>query len=89
MAAVFVTAVSLAWYLTYVFLSIYARDFMAIPVYGTINVALVMGIGQFASTFALAWGYCRYAHRRIDPHAAHLRGGADAEIIRNGQVVRT
>ncbi len=89
MASVFVVAVPLVWYLTYLYLSVYARDFMGTPIHGSINVALVMGIGQFVSTFVLAWGYCAYARRRIDPHAETLRDHeAEAEIIRNGRVVR-
>ncbi|MBB4932424.1 uncharacterized membrane protein (DUF485 family) [Lipingzhangella halophila] len=88
-ATVLVVAVSLGWYLAYLFLSVYARDLMATPIYGAINVALVMGIGQFVSTFVLAWGYCRYAARRIDPHIAMMRDeDGDAQVIRNGRVVR-
>jgi uncharacterized membrane protein (DUF485 family) len=62
----------LAWYLLYVLLSAYARDFMGTVVFGNVNVALLLGLGQFVSTFAIAWGYSRYASRHYDPQAIEL-----------------
>ncbi|GAA5189349.1 DUF485 domain-containing protein [Rugosimonospora acidiphila] len=71
---VFPTTVAfLVWYALYVVLSAYARGFMGTKVVGHINVALVFGLLQFASTFLIAWGYARYAGRRLDPDAARLR----------------
>ena len=61
------------WYALYVLLSAYARDFMSIKIVGNINVALLLGLLQFASTFALAFGYAAYARRRLDPLAGELR----------------
>ncbi|WTW93793.1 DUF485 domain-containing protein [Streptomycetaceae bacterium NBC_01309] len=75
-----VTAVFLGWYLLYVLLCAYARDFMAHKISGNINVALVFGLGQFAATFLTAWIYSRYADRRLDPLSAELR----ATAARNG-----
>ncbi|GHJ48429.1 membrane protein [Catellatospora sp. TT07R-123] len=67
------------WYALYVILSAYARDFMGTKVVGNINVALIFGLLQFASTFLIAWLYARYAGRRLDPVAgqikAELEGG--------------
>ena len=65
--------VFLGWYLLYIGLSVFARGFMARPVVGNVNVALVFGMLQFASTFLLAWYYSRYARRRLDPLAAQIR----------------
>ena len=48
------TAAFLAWYLLYVVMSNWAPDFMATQVVGHINVALVFGLLQFVTTFALA-----------------------------------
>jgi len=62
----------LAWYLLYVLLSAYARDFMGTVLFGNINVALLLGLGQFVSTFGIAWGYSRYAARNYDDHADAL-----------------
>ena len=41
----------LAWYLLYVVMSNWATGFMDTKVVGNINVALVFGLLQFASTF--------------------------------------
>jgi uncharacterized membrane protein (DUF485 family) len=67
------TVVFFAWYALYVILSAYARDFMGTKIVGNINVALVFGLLQFASTFVIAWLYARYASRRLDPLADQLR----------------
>ncbi|WP_051712339.1 DUF485 domain-containing protein [Spirillospora albida] len=72
------TAVFLAWYLLYVVLSAYARDFMGQKVVGEINVALVFGLLQFLSTFLIAWAYERYARRRLEPLAAAVTVGGGA-----------
>jgi uncharacterized membrane protein (DUF485 family) len=77
------TLAFLAWYLLYVVLSAYARDFMGSKVVGNINIAFVFGILQFVSTFLIAWLYSRYAARRIDPLAealkAELTGSPEVE----------
>ncbi|MFI1301256.1 DUF485 domain-containing protein [Streptomyces noursei] len=70
------------WYLGYVLLSSYAGDFMATRVAGHLNVALVLGIAQFVTTFLIAWWYSRHAAARLDPRAeaikARLEGAAPA-----------
>ncbi len=71
------TAGFLAWYFLYVLLSAYARDFMGTELFGNVNVALVLGLGQFVSTFGIAWAYSRYAARRFDPPAETLRAGIE------------
>ncbi|MEO3785990.1 DUF485 domain-containing protein [Actinocorallia sp. B10E7] len=63
----------LGWYLLYIGLSAFAREFMARPVVGNVNVALVLGMLQFVSTFLLALGYSCYARWRLDPLAAQIR----------------
>ncbi|HET7474414.1 MAG TPA: DUF485 domain-containing protein [Dermatophilaceae bacterium] len=67
------TALFLLWYLAYVLLVSYERDLMDTPVLGAVNVGLLLGLAQFASTFALTAGYVRYARRRLDPLAAQIR----------------
>jgi uncharacterized membrane protein (DUF485 family) len=67
------TVAFLAWYLLYVVLSAFARDFMSTKLVGNINVAFVFGILQFVSTFGIAILYSRYAARRLDPTAQKLR----------------
>ncbi|WP_329137361.1 DUF485 domain-containing protein [Streptomyces sp. NBC_01476] len=62
-----------AWYLLYVVLATTAPGLMAHPVAGELNVALVAGLAQFASTFALTWAYARHARLRRDRAALDLR----------------
>jgi uncharacterized membrane protein (DUF485 family) len=68
------------WYALYVVLSAYARDFMGTKVVGNINVALILGLLQFVSTFLIAWLYARYADRRLDPLAQRLRERLEGRI---------
>ncbi|MEK9522098.1 DUF485 domain-containing protein [Streptomyces sp. NPDC087908] len=67
------TLAFIAWYLLYVLLSNYAGGFMGTKVVGNINVALVLGLGQFATTFLIAWLYSRHAANRLDPQADAIR----------------
>jgi uncharacterized membrane protein (DUF485 family) len=76
-----VTAGFILWYLLYVLLSSYAPAFMAAKVFGHINVALVLGLLQFASTFAIAAWYSAFADRRLDPPAAAIRTRLAAETV--------
>ncbi len=63
----------LVWYFAYVLLSSFAPDFMAQRVWGDITVGLLLGLGQFVSTFAITMGYVAYANRRLDPQAGAIR----------------
>jgi uncharacterized membrane protein (DUF485 family) len=67
------SAAFLLWYVAFVLLASYARGFMATPVSGPITVGLLVGLAQFASTFALTAAYVRFARRRIDPLAEQIR----------------
>ncbi|BFV56677.1 hypothetical protein KCMC57_up17810 [Kitasatospora sp. CMC57] len=73
-----VTAGFLLWYLLYVLLSSYAPAFMGIKLFGHVNMALALGLLQFASTFAIAAWYARFADRRLDPPATAIRERATA-----------
>ncbi|WP_328392229.1 DUF485 domain-containing protein [Nocardia sp. NBC_00416] len=66
-------ALFLLWYLGYVLLGAYAHDFMATEVFGEINIGLLLGLGQFVSTFLITGLYVRFANRELDPRAAALR----------------
>jgi uncharacterized membrane protein (DUF485 family) len=66
------TAAFLAWYLLYVVMSIWATDFMSTKLVGHINVAMVFGLLQFATTFGIAWRYSRFAAAKLDPLAGEL-----------------
>ncbi len=67
------TGLFLAWYFLYVVLAAYAKGFMSHKVAGNINVALLMGLAQFASTFIITMVYARWADRELDPAAERLR----------------
>ncbi|MEU1851012.1 DUF485 domain-containing protein [Streptomyces sp. NPDC019990] len=62
-----------AWYVGYVIAATTAPELMARPVAGAVNVALVVGLGQFATTFLLTWAYARHARLRRDRAALELR----------------
>ncbi|CUR60585.1 conserved hypothetical protein [metagenome] len=73
------TAAFLSWYLLYVVMSNWAGGFMNHQLFGTnINVALVFGLLQFVTTFALAWLYSRFSTARLDPLARALNSKFDA-----------
>ena len=75
------TVIFLAWYLLYVVMSMFAGDFMGTRLFGNINVALVFGLLQFVTTFAIAALYSRYSNTHLDPLAENLRR-QDAEARR-------
>jgi uncharacterized membrane protein (DUF485 family) len=66
------TVAFLVWYLLYIVMSNWAGDFMGTELIGNINVALVFGLLQFLSTFAIAWLYSRHAAKNLDPIATDL-----------------
>ncbi|MER5548216.1 DUF485 domain-containing protein [Streptomyces sp. NPDC002589] len=74
------TIAFISWYLLFVLLSNYADGFMGTKVAGNINVALVLGLAQFLTTFLIAWWYARHAAARLDPKAeaikSRMEGGA-------------
>jgi len=66
------------WYLLYVVLSAYARDFMDVKVIGNINVALLFGLLQFVTTFLIAWWYAKFAGRVLDPQGEALKARVES-----------
>lgn len=73
------SAAFLIWYALYVLLSTFAHDFMAIRVWGNINVGLLIGVGQFVTTFLITGIYVRYANKVIDPRATALRAELEGD----------
>ncbi|MFJ5551553.1 DUF485 domain-containing protein [Streptomyces sp. NPDC093225] len=71
------TVAFIAWYLVYVLLSNYAGGFMGIKLLGNVNVALVLGLAQFATTFLIAWWYSRHAAAVLDPQAESIKSGME------------
>ena len=66
-------AMFISWYFLFVILAVFAPGFMRMSVLGDVNVGLCLGAGQFASTFAIAVSYRRWARRRLDPLSDRLR----------------
>lgn len=60
------TIAFLVWYFLYVVLSAFARDWVATPVVGHINIAFVLGVLQFVTTFLIAWLYERHSSKKLD-----------------------
>jgi uncharacterized membrane protein (DUF485 family) len=73
------TVAFIAWYLLYVLLSNYAGDFMGTKLFGNINVALVLGLGQFLTTFLIAWWYSRHAAAKLDPKAEAIKSRMEGD----------
>ncbi|CAL9405577.1 MULTISPECIES: DUF485 domain-containing protein [Streptomyces] len=74
------TVAFIAWYLLYVLLSNYAGGLMGTKLFGNINVAFVLGVAQFVTTFLIAWWYSKHAAAKLDPKAeaikSRMEGGA-------------
>jgi uncharacterized membrane protein (DUF485 family) len=80
------TAAFLSWYLLYVVMCNWADGFMSTKVVGHVNVALVFGLLQFASTFVIAYLYSRYMSRNVDQLAREVEHRFEQE--RSGGVAR-
>lgn len=67
------TAVFLGWYLLYLIAQAAAPGLMRRQVAGPLNVAWLLGLLQFASTFLLTYLYARNARIKRDRAALELR----------------
>ena len=77
----------LVWYFAYVLLAAYAYEFMATPVFGNVNIGLLLGLGQFVTTFAITTWYVSFANRRLDPAADSIRDELEAADTAAGRTV--
>jgi uncharacterized membrane protein (DUF485 family) len=73
------TAFFLIWYGIYVLLGAFAHDFMATKVWSNVNVGLIIGLGQFVSTFVITGLYVRFANRELDPRAEAIRNELEGQ----------
>lgn len=73
-----------SWYLLYVLLSTYAHDFMATEVFGNVNIGILLGLGQFVSTFVITHLYVNHANKRTDPIADEMRERLEHHDYRAG-----
>ena len=60
-------------------LGAFAHDFMATKVWGDINVGIVIGLGQFVTTFLITFIYVRFANRELDPRAEAIRNELEGD----------
>lgn len=74
------TGLFLAWYFLYVLLAAFAPVFMSHKLVGNINIGLVLGLGQFVSTFIITMMYARWADKQFDPTADKLRADIEGKI---------
>ena len=73
------TAFFLTWYFLYVLLSMFAPEFMGKQVGKPgITVGLLLGLGQFVTTFAITITYARWANSQLDPMAEAVGVQMDA-----------
>ena len=78
------TVAFLTWYLLYVLLSTYAHDFMSTEVFGNVNIGILLGLGQFVSTFVITHLYVAHADKRTDPIADEMRERLEHHEYRTG-----
>lgn len=69
----------LIWYTVYVLLGAFAHDFMATKVWGNINIGIIIGLGQFVSTFVITAICVRFANRELDPRAEAIRNKLEGD----------
>jgi uncharacterized membrane protein (DUF485 family) len=72
----------LVWYLSFIILTTFARDFVNTPVFGNINVAFVLALLQFVTTFAIMWLYDAYATKNLDGPAEKLKAQIESELYK-------
>lgn len=66
-------AVFFTWYVAYVVTATTSPGLLARPVAGAVNLGMLVGLGQFLTTFLLTWAYVRHARLRRDRAALELR----------------
>jgi uncharacterized membrane protein (DUF485 family) len=70
------------WYFLYVALTAFARDFVSIQVFGNVNLAFLLGIGQFATTFLIMWLYERHSSKELDGPSEALKAKVEKELAK-------
>jgi len=76
------TVAFLAWYFLYVALTAFAREWVSTPVIGNINIAFVLGVLQFVTTFLIMWLYERHSSHSLDAPSDALRDKVDKELTK-------
>ena len=77
-----VAALSLAWYFLYVILTGFARDWISYQVFENINIAFLLGIFQFVTTFGIAWAYDRHSTKHLDDASDKIARQVEKELAK-------
>ncbi len=77
-----VAALSLAWYFLYVILTGFARDWISFQVFENINIAFLLGIFQFVTTFGIAWAYDRHSTKHLDDASDKIARQVEKELAK-------
>lgn len=67
------TVAFIAWYVFYIVTATFAVDFVKTPVWGAINIGMVLGLAQFVTAGLVTWLYVRFADNKIDPATEAIR----------------
>lgn len=74
------TVAFLVWYFSYVVLTAWAREWVSTPVFGNLNIAFILGVLQFLSTFLIMWLYERHSSHKLDSASDALRDKVNEEL---------
>ncbi|MDO4610532.1 DUF485 domain-containing protein [Corynebacterium sp.] len=77
------TIAGLVWYIAYVLFATFAPDLMGTPVFGDVNLGIILGLLQFVTTFAITWWYISFANKKLEPVQASIR-----EEMETGQIAQ-
>jgi uncharacterized membrane protein (DUF485 family) len=75
------TILFIVWYLAYVLLSSFAGEFMGTRVFGAVTIGLLLGLGQFVTTFAITMWYVWYANHKLDPVSSEIRADLEKQEV--------
>jgi Predicted membrane protein len=70
----------LVWYFSFILLTTFARDFVSTPVFGLVNLAFILALAQFITTFLIAWLYDRYSSKNLDAPGEELKRSVESEL---------
>jgi uncharacterized membrane protein (DUF485 family) len=74
------TAAFLVWYFAYVLLTAFARPWVSTEVLPHINIAFILGVLQFVTTFLIAWLYERHSSKHLDAAGEAVKHKVEKEL---------
>jgi uncharacterized membrane protein (DUF485 family) len=74
------TVAFLVWYFSYVALTAWAREWVSTPIFGNLNIAFILGVLQFLTTFLIMWLYERHSSHKLDAASDALRDKVNEEL---------